>query len=113
MRIFKGSPVSSKACNRSRFSKLNSRVHETLAEVPLQTVLDSLRIVIEPDWREVDGVIRLCLPQKPPTGLANPCEPLQPFLNLVRNSFRAVRDRSIKELRVIVSARKPRAMIRF
>jgi len=34
--------------------ELQSRVHETLEKVGLQQVLNDLRIVIDPDWREID-----------------------------------------------------------
>jgi two-component system sensor kinase FixL len=76
-------------------------------------VLDSLRIVVEPDWRELDGIIRWCFPQKLPLVLADPHGLLQAFLNLVQNSYRAVQESASRELRVIVTVREHRAIIRF
>jgi two-component system, LuxR family, sensor kinase FixL len=93
--------------------ELSSRVHETLEEVPLQEVLDSLRIVVEPDWRELDGIIRWCFPQRLPVVLADPHGLLQAFLNLVQNSYRAVQESASRELRVIVTVGDHRAIIRF
>src|SRR5262249_35063102 len=86
--------------------ELSSRVNETLDEVPLQEVLDRLRIVVEPDWREVDGTIRWCFPQKLPVVLADPHGLLQAFLNLVQNSYRAVQESIDRELRVSVSVKE-------
>jgi two-component system sensor kinase FixL len=93
--------------------ELSSRVHEMLEEVPLQEVLDSLRIVVEPDWREFDGAIRWCFPPKLPLVLADPHGLLQAFLNLVQNSYRAVQESASRELRVSVMVREQRAIIRF
>src|SRR5260370_39155842 len=39
-----------------------------LSEVPLQRVLDDLRIVIESEWQGIDGVVRSCHADKLPLG---------------------------------------------
>lgn len=67
--------------------ELRSRVQETLDPVPLRRVLDDLRIVIEPDWFEIDGTVRWNLPPEMPSVLADPHGLLQAFLNLLRTAI--------------------------
>ena len=93
--------------------ELHSSGHETLEEVPLQAVLDNLRIVIEPDWRDSARVVRWRLPPDMPTVLADRHGLLQAFLNLVQNSHRAVQECPTAELTITVSAEGQRATVRF
>ncbi len=93
--------------------ELQSRVNERVEEVALRTVLDHLRIVIEPDWRELDGVIRWNLPSEIPVVVADPSGLLQAFLNLARNSHRAVEQCFSRELSITVSADQRKACVRF
>ena len=72
--------------------ELRAKAQEAIEEVPLQQVLDNLRIVIEPGWRDIDGVVRWRLTQEAPIVIANPHGLLQVFLNLVQNSHRAVQE---------------------
>jgi two-component system sensor kinase FixL len=92
---------------------LHSKVQQTLQKVPLQEVLDNLRIIIEPAWTEIDAVVRWRVPQSMPTVLADPHGLLQAFLNLVQNSFRAVKDCDVRELCISVSVQHPKAIVRF
>jgi signal transduction histidine kinase len=92
--------------------ELSARVSERLEEVPLQSVLDNLRIVIEPDWRESEGVVFWELPQDMPAVLADPSGLLQALLNLVRNSHRAVQQSTLRELRISVSIHDQKACVR-
>jgi signal transduction histidine kinase len=92
--------------------ELSTRVSEQLEEVPLQAVLDNLRIVIEPDWRESDGVVHWELPDNMPAVLADSSGLLQALLNLVRNSHRAVQQSPLRELRISVSVHEQRAFVR-
>ena len=92
--------------------ELNARVHDQLEEVSLQGVLDNLRIVIEPDWRESEGVVYWELPQNMPAVLADPSGLLQALLNLVRNSHRAVQHSTLRELRISVSVHDQKACVR-
>ena len=92
---------------------LQSRVRETLEVVPLQSVLDDLRIVIEPDWREIDGALRWHLPRSIPRVLAERQGLLQAFMNLAQNSHRAVLESAVRELSISVSAGEQTATIRF
>jgi len=92
--------------------ELSARVSERLEEVPLQSVLDNLRIVIEPDWRESEGVVFWELPPNMPAVLADPSGLLQALLNLVRNSHRAVQQSALRELRISVSVHDQKACVR-
>ena len=92
--------------------ELQSAAQERLEEVPLREVLDDLRIVIEPDWREMNGQIRWQMPRAPIV-LAERHGLLQVFLNLVQNSYRAVQDSPVRELSIAVQADDKKAMVRF
>jgi signal transduction histidine kinase len=102
-----------KGLERIASLELHSSGHEALEEVALQDVLDDLRIVIEPDWREADKVLRWRLPPVMPTVLADRHGLLQAFLNLVQNSHRAVQESSMAELTISVAVEEPRATVRF
>jgi len=93
--------------------ELHTRVHEALEEVELQRVLDNLRIVIEPDWREVEGTVRWRLPREMPSVLADPHGLLQAFLNLAQNSHRAVLECPTRELNITVAVQEQKALVRF
>jgi len=92
--------------------ELDARTQEHLEEVPLQSVLDHLRIVIEPDWQECDGSVQWELPEGIPRVVADPSGLLQALLNLVRNSHRAVQRRDTRELRISVSVKDQRVYVR-
>jgi C4-dicarboxylate-specific signal transduction histidine kinase len=98
---------------RASSLELQSRGHESLSEVELQEVLDDLRIVIEPDWREISGAVRWQLPPRVPVVLADRQGLLQAFLNLVQNSLRAVQESSVRELVIEVSVEGQRARVRI
>jgi PAS domain S-box-containing protein len=86
---------------------------DDLQDLPLQPVLDDLRIVIESDWREIDGAVYWCLPAVTPRILADRHGLLQAFLNLAQNSHRAVRNTACRELYISVEADDRRAIVRF
>jgi len=92
---------------------LYSRGSETLERIQLQPVLDSLRIVIEPDWKEIDGKLRWSLPATLPLVMADPHGLLQAFLNLARNSHRAVQETPCRELDILVELKEERVQIHF
>jgi two-component system, LuxR family, sensor kinase FixL len=93
--------------------ELQSRAHERLEPVPLQEVFDDLRIVVEGDWREINGAVRWQLPSTVPAVFAERHGLLQAFLNLAQNSHRAVQDCPVRELSISVSADEQKAVIRF
>ena len=80
--------------------ELQTRVSETLEVVSLKSVLDDLRIVIEPQWREIRGAVRWLLPAPMPEVVAERHGLLQAFLNLAQNSHRAVQETDVRELSV-------------
>jgi signal transduction histidine kinase len=109
---FKGFATLIKGLDRIARLELDARAHEQLEEVPLQSVLDNLRIVIEPDWQESNGLVRWEVPEGMPAVVADPSGLLQALLNLVRNSHRAVKHSDTRELRIAVSVNEQRAYVR-
>ena len=93
--------------------KLESTIDEFLEEVPLRQVLEDLRIIVEPDWNEIRGVLRWSLPHVIPVVLGQRHGLLQAFLNLAQNSRRAVADCPVRELHIDVAAAGGRVMVRF
>jgi two-component system sensor kinase FixL len=93
--------------------QLQSNVHDNLEEIALQEVMDDLRIVIEPDWRDMNGAITWNVPAKMPVVLAERHGLLQAFLNLAQNSHRAVQNGTLRELLIDVSVEDRTASIRF
>jgi signal transduction histidine kinase len=92
---------------------LYSRVHDTFEEVSLQSVLDQLRIMIEPDWQEVEGEVAWELPRETAMVTADPQGLLQAFLNLAQNSRRAVEETALRALRITVSLGAGKALVFF
>jgi C4-dicarboxylate-specific signal transduction histidine kinase len=84
-----------------------------MEKLVLREVLDDLRIVIEPDWREVSGEVIWSLPPQLPTVLGERSGLLQAFLNITQNSHRAVEKCDVRELRVSVSVEGQLASVRF
>ena len=86
---------------------------DELQDFPLQRVLDDLRIIIESEWREIDGSVYWHLPSVPLRIMAEPQGLLQAFLNLAQNSYRAVQSASVRELHISVEADDRTVMVRF
>jgi len=86
---------------------------DDLQDLPLQRVLDDLRIVIDTEWREIDGAVRWRLPEISPRILADRHALLQAFLNLAQNSHRAVQKTEVRDLHISVEVDDRRAMVRF
>jgi C4-dicarboxylate-specific signal transduction histidine kinase len=93
--------------------ELRSRAGDTLDEVNLGNILDDLRIVIEPDWRETGGSVRWEIPRAVPRVLADSHGLLQVFLNLAHNSRRAVKGRAVEELSITVCVEEQKVIVRF
>ncbi len=93
--------------------ELQSHDAELLEDVPLRKVLDDLRIVIEPAWREIDGAVQWRLPSEIPSVVGDQHGLLQAFLNLAQNSHRAVQESPNRELNIQVSAEGEKILIRF
>ena len=93
--------------------QLRYQSRQTIERVPLQDVLDTLRIIVDADWREIGGTIRWPITATLPDVLADPHGLLQAFLNLVQNSRRAVQAGSSRELRISVSLAGPKVILRL
>jgi two-component system, LuxR family, sensor kinase FixL len=93
--------------------ELKSETADLTEEVPLREVLDNLRIVVEPAWREIEGTIRWHLPDDMPVVCAEPHGLLQAFLNLAQNSHRAVQEEAVRELSISVSSQEQKVFVRF
>ncbi|MGJ5815431.1 ATP-binding protein [Paludibaculum fermentans] len=74
----------------------------TARSASLAAVLDNLRVVVETDWREIDGQFEWLLPANLPDVQADSHGLLQIFLNLAQNSLRAVDGGAVRTLRVEV-----------
>lgn len=98
-----------------RIASLDLQWHaqDTVEHIALREVLDDLRIVIEPDWREINGTISWDLPPQMPVVVAERHGLLQAFLNLTQNSHRAVQELALRELSISVSVEEQTARIRF
>ena len=79
---------------------LAARASDEVESVSLRKVLDDLRIVVEPQWREIGGNVQWNLPVEEIEVMAETHGLLQAFLNLAQNSLRAVQDSRIRELRI-------------
>ncbi len=93
--------------------ELHSKSSDSVDVTDLRSVLDDLRIVIEQDWREIDGVVQWQVPMDIPPVLAARHGLLQVFLNLAHNSHRAVQTCTRRELSICVSASDNRVIARF
>jgi signal transduction histidine kinase len=93
--------------------ELRSRAGDTLEEVALASVLDDLRIIIEPDWHEIEGTVHWHVPRAVPGVLADRHGLLQVFLNLAHNSLRAVEERPMRELSIIAAVEEHKMIVRF
>ncbi len=76
-------------------------------------LLDHLRIMIEPNWQEVDGSVAWELPDAIPAVVTDPHGLLQVFLNLAQNSLRAVSEGPVRELEITVLAGDQRVLVFF
>jgi signal transduction histidine kinase len=93
--------------------ELQQHSSESLDEVELRSVLDDLRIVIEPNWHEIDGQVNWNIPPDPPRVLADRHGLLQTFLNLAHNSLRAVEECQVRKLWISVAKDEQKAIVRF
>jgi len=110
---FQGLATLVKGMSKITSLELYSRAHEGVERVSLQSVLDHLRIVIESDWKEIGGGVRWHLPPAIPPVLADSSGLLQAFLNLARNSHRAVQEAERRELDITVAPKEDRVLVRF
>jgi signal transduction histidine kinase len=93
--------------------ELQERSGEMLEEVFPQALLDDLRIVIEPQWREIGGTVCWRLARSMPSVFGERHGLLQVFLNLAQNSHRAVQDSSVRQLSISTSVEKDKLILHF
>ena len=93
--------------------ELNGSEPETLEAVPLRQVLDELRIIIEPAWRDIDGNVCLALDDPATRVLADRYSLMQVFLNLSQNGHRAVQARPERRLSIAATTMSSCARITF
>lgn len=81
--------------------------------VDVSLVLDQLRVVIEPDWADVDGSVHIDEPDRFPRVQADEYGLLQVFLNLAQNSLRAVSGCEKRVLQIRLRRASEQATISF
>ena len=86
---------------------------QTAAAVELKTVLDEFRVLIENAYRESQIQIVWQVPQPLPLVYADRYGLMQVFLNVAKNSQRAMLSTESKRLRVSASEEASRVVIRF
>src|SRR5262249_39111878 len=86
---------------------------EQVGSILLKEVLDTLRIVIEPDWREIDGLVKWHVPESGVKVWAGRHGLLQAFLNLAQNSHRAVQSSEHRKLDICVRLLGTKVMVHF
>jgi PAS domain S-box-containing protein len=93
--------------------ELRNRAEEHTPHIQIQPVLDHLRVVIEPDWTDINGTVKWSVPDNFPEVHADSYGLLQVFLNLAQNSLRAVAGCERRELEISLSAFGKHAVISF
>jgi two-component system, LuxR family, sensor kinase FixL len=78
------------ALSRMASFKLKHKADDEVPRADLKSVLDQLRLVIEPDWEELEGEVVWQVPEEVPAVTGDAHGLLQIFLNLSQNSLRAV-----------------------
>src|SRR5712691_3455510 len=94
-------------------SGLRMASHRTAVVTDLGTVLDEARIVIEPSVREAGGAVEWRLAAGLPLVQVDHHSLLQVFLNLVRNSERAIKDAPEKRITVEAGLEREMVLVRF
>jgi C4-dicarboxylate-specific signal transduction histidine kinase len=93
--------------------ELQANSQEEVEPVSLKEALDSLRIITESAWRDIDGRIHWHVPAELPRVFAEAHGLLQAFLNLTRNSHRAVQETDSRELWIDVHLEPGKVVVRF
>jgi two-component system sensor kinase FixL len=78
------------ALGRVAAMDLQVRARSAMETVDLVQILDQLRIIIGPDWKEADAVLRLNIPRSLPRVFGESYGILQVLMNLSQNSLRAI-----------------------
>ncbi len=83
------------------------------ADVDLQPLLEELIIIVEPALREGGIRVHWEIEDGLPAVWADRQSLLQVFLNLIKNSQRAMLNQKVRELTVVAKAEKQRVLVRF
>jgi PAS domain S-box-containing protein len=92
--------------------ELGQVAEKTVMKTDVRAVLEDLRIVIEPPFREEEIAIRWQIPGELPPVWADRQTLLQALLNLTKNSRRAMENTERKELAIEVSRESERVAVR-
>ncbi len=94
-------------------SELRSSPANARASLNLGEVLDELRIIIDPAFHEEDAAVMWEVPEDLPPVCGDKHGLLHVFMNLVRNSQRALRTVADRRLTISASAEGDRVTVRF
>lgn len=94
-------------------AELTSPAEDGIGGVDLAEVLDDLKIVIEPDFRDADVKIRWEVATDLPAVRADRQGLVQVFLNLAKNSLRALQESEERLLSVTAYQQKDSVIVRF
>ncbi|MGD0445049.1 MAG: ATP-binding protein [Edaphobacter sp.] len=90
-----------------------SRNSDRATSVDLHSLLEELRIVVEPTLEESSIRLHLSAAENIPEVLADRPSLMQVFLNLMKNSERAMRRQAHKELQITVETSGQQVLVRF
>lgn len=93
--------------------ELRNAAREDMDGVDVSAILDELRIVIEPAFRESEITLRWEIQPNLPLVCGDRNSLLQAFLNLTRNSRRAVEGRSQRQLLITAREERLRVVVRL
>jgi PAS domain S-box-containing protein len=94
-------------------SELRQSLQKAAEEVSLREVLEELRIVIEPSFAGEGALLRWMVPEDLPPVVADRHGLLHVFMNLTRNSLRAMRGCADRRLVIGASVEGDRVTVRF
>jgi PAS domain S-box-containing protein len=93
--------------------KLSHKSDNQVPRADIKSVLDHLRVVIEPDWDDIDGQLVWLLPENVPAVGADGHALLQIFLNLCQNSLRAVEEMPARRLTISLQVNSRDSVVTF
>lgn len=88
----------------ARIASFDLSSRRQVSPIEVESLLDQLRLVIEPDWADLDGELQWHLEPHLPKVQGDEYALLQVFLNLTQNSLRAVQESPERRLRIAARA---------